>query len=300
MRLADRHGIERIGLGRDQLDITDTASVDRLIDVRGPVSVVINLAAYTDVDAAEGAPAEAFRVNAAGVASLAAVCAGRGLPMIHVSTDYVFGGTDAAVLRETDRPEPVNRYGESKLAGEEALRRLLPAHLIVRTSWIFAEAGRNFVTTMLRLAGKQDEVRVVADETGCPTGAAQLAGALLRLAERVRAGGFGDWGTYHFCGRPAVSRAEFARAIFEEARHRGLPLARVREIASEDYPTAAARPRRTVLECSRIRQVFGIAQPEWRPCLRDVLEELAEGGRGSEVAGEEGEEEGGPTPAGGA
>lgn len=265
---------------RDTLDITDARRVEHVVGTHGgPDTVLINLAAYTDVDGSETDRACAYRVNADGVALLASACAAVRVPMIHVSTDYVFGASARATCSEDDTPDPINTYGESKLAGENHLRSLLTQHLVVRTSWVFGPDCRNFARTMLRLAAQQDEVRVVSDEVSCPTPAADLANALLVLARRAGSTDFAGWGTYHFCGRPAVSRAEFARAIFDEARaFRGLPTARVREIPSADFKAAARRPHRSVLACSRIQKVFGVDQPEWRPGLRTMLASLAERG----------------------
>jgi dTDP-4-dehydrorhamnose reductase len=277
VRKAGGLGISHSAFGKEDLDVTDAGVVERLIQGQGSSSnLLINLAAYTDVDAAEGDPAGAFRVNARGVHLLAQACARAGMPMIHVSTDYVFGGESGGSFQETDPACPINVYGESKLAGEEALRGVLAEHLILRTSWVFGPRGKNFVRTMLRLAERASEVQVVRDEIGCPTGAAHLAAVLLTLVERMRAQGFRNWGTYHFCGRPPVSRAGFARAIFQDAaRRRGLPVIQVSEVSSVDYVTAARRPGRSVLECGKIKEVFGIRQPAWRPYLGTVLGELA-------------------------
>ena len=274
---AERRGITHSALGKEDLDITDAGSVERLMGGKdGSSTVMVNLAAYTDVEAAEGDPAGAFRVNARGVELLAGACLRAGMPMIHVSTDYVFDGESGGPLQEGGPPHPLNAYGRSKLAGEEALRRVLAEHLILRTSWVFGPSGRNFVRTMLRVAEGKREVGVVGDETGCPTGAGQMADVLLRLAERATAQGFRDWGTYHFCGRPPVSRAGFARAIFEDAAAcGGLPVAQVREISGVDHPTSARRPGLSVLGCGKIEGVFAIRQPEWRPYLRTVLTHLA-------------------------
>ena len=263
------------GFDRAQLDITDADRVAQAVaDHSTGNDVLINLAAFTSVDAAETDPDTAWRVNAHGVALLAAACARAGIPMIHVSTDYVFPGSTRA-LSEADPTGPLNEYGRSKLAGEHALREQQPAHLVVRTSWVFGRGGRNFVPTMLRLAQERAEVAVVADEVGCPTAGTDLAATLLELAVRAAAPGFGDWGTYHCCGRPAISRADFARVIFENARQAGLATARVREITAAEFPSPARRPGRSVLDCSRLERVFGIRQPEWRPALRTMLAALS-------------------------
>lgn len=273
---ATRRRIPHVAFGKQELDIRDPCAVERLTQQPGGApAIVVNLAAYTRVDAAERDPERAFEVNARGVEILGRRCANIGLPMIHVSTDYVFGGSERD-LRETDAPHPLNVYGRSKLAGEEALRDVLREHLILRTSWVFGPHGRNFVSTMLRLAGRETEVRVVADETGCPTSADQVAGAILRMAGRAADSGFGDWGTYHFCGRPAVSRAEFARAIFVAGGHQGSSLCQVREIALAQYGSTASRPKRSVLDCSKIKRVLGVRQPHWESKLVGVVRHLLE------------------------
>lgn len=280
VREAKHRSVPCIALGRNQLDVTAPAAVEAALGgIAFTPDVVINLAAWTHVDAAESEPDAAFRVNALGVDTLAHACARAGTPLLHVSTDYVFDGTADRPYRESDPVRPINAYGGTKAAGEEALRARLDEHLIVRTSWIFGVHGWNFVRSMLRAAGTRDDVRVVDDEVGCPTGAAALAATLLTLAERVTTAGFGDWGTYHYCGTPAVSRAEYARAIYDiAARIDGLPSARVIDIPSSAYPLPATRPRRVVLDCTKIRRVFGIEQPEWRPCLDRMLRDMARDG----------------------
>lgn len=276
VREAMRRSIVCIAPGRNDLDITVQAAVDAALDVDGRApDALINLAAWTAVDAAESDPAGAFRVNRDGVTNLARACARTRTPIVHVSTDYVFDGTTDGDYTETEPVRPINVYGSSKAAGEDVLRAGLDEHLIIRTSWVFGHYGRNFVSSMLQLARKNKDVRVVADEIGCPTGAASLAATLLTLAELAATAGFSDWGTYHYCGRPALSRAAYARAIFETAgRIEGLPTASVTEIASTQFPTPAKRPLRSVLDCGRIGRVFAIEQPDWRPCLERMLRDI--------------------------
>jgi dTDP-4-dehydrorhamnose reductase len=277
VREARRRSVVCIALDRNDLDITVQPAVDTALDADGRApDAVINLAAWTAVDAAEADPAGAFRVNRDGVANLARACARTRTPIVHVSTDYVFDGTSDSDCTETEPVHPINVYGSSKAAGEDALRSGLDEHLIIRTSWVFGRHGRNFVTSMLQLARTNADVRVVADEIGCPTGAADLGATLLTLAELAATPDFRDWGTYHFCGRPSLSRAAYARAIFEAAgRFKRLPTATVTEIASTQFPTPAKRPLRSVLDCGRIRNVFAIEQPEWRPCLERMLRDIA-------------------------
>jgi dTDP-4-dehydrorhamnose reductase len=261
--------------------VADSDAIDAVLDGRARIArTVLNLAAYTRVDAAEADPEAAFRTNATAVGLLADACRRSGKLLVHVSTDHVFDGEAPESYTEMDPVHPLNAYGRSKVAGEEVLRRTLPRHIIVRTSWVFGTGHDNFVTTMLRLARERDEVRVVASEVGCPTPAEELASALLVLAEHIDRRGFDAWGTYHYCGRPAVSRADWARWIFERVGQVGdLRVARVIDIASRDFPTPALRPARVILDCSAIERTFGIEQPAWEPALDRMLRESCAGPR---------------------
>jgi dTDP-4-dehydrorhamnose reductase len=276
VRWAERSGVAVRALERTALDICNAERVHSAIDETDGLTAVLNAAAFTEVDRAEAEPERAWAVNAHGVEVLAAAARSAGVPLVHVSTDYVFDGDGDTAYREDDEPNPLNVYGESKLAGERFLRETLPKHLIVRTSWIFSQHRRNFVKTMLRLAEDRDELSIVADEEGCPTGAAQLAYTLLNLGRLASDPSFEAWGTYHYAGRPSISRADYARAIFEASRRvRGLSAARVRDIGSGDYESAARRPRRVILDCRRIQNRLGIHPPEWRPYLSVVLRQIS-------------------------
>jgi dTDP-4-dehydrorhamnose reductase len=269
---ARRAGVVCVAFSRDQLDIGDVAAVQRVIDQHAEnAAVLVNAAAWTNVDAAEADPDGTFHTNAHGAGVVARACADAGLPIIHLSTDHVFDGAAARAYREDDATRPVNVYGRSKLAGEEAVREATAQHLIVRTSWVFGATGRNFVRTMLDLGARMDTVRVVGDEIGCPTGADDLADALLRLTAQVASGEESAWGTYHLCGTPVISRADFARAIFDVAARAGLPTARVEDTTSAEFGAPAQRPPRVVLDCSRIENVFGIEQPGWMGCVERVV-----------------------------
>jgi dTDP-4-dehydrorhamnose reductase len=208
-------------------------------------------------------------VNAASVGALAEAAAERGLPLVHISTDYVFDGSGTAPWRPDDPVGPLGAYGRTKLEGERAVAAAGGAHAILRTSWVFSAHGANFVKTMLRLGAERDRLRVVADQIGGPTPARVMAGACARIAgELARDPGLS--GTYHYSGQPDTSWAGFARAIFAAA---GLAV-EVEDIASSDYPTPAARPRNSRLDCSATLEAFGIAQPDWRDALREVIAEL--------------------------
>lgn len=255
-----------------ELDITDATAVDRALDASG-AAVAINAAAYTAVDKAEQEPELAFAVNRDGPAHLAAACARSNIPLLHISTDYVFDGRKTSPYTEDDPVAPLGLYGQSKLEGDEAVRRLLSRHLILRVSWVFGAHGHNFVKTILRLAREREELRVVADQHGCPTYAGDIADVLLELAGRIAEIDARDsWGTYHYCGAPATTWHGFASAIVEQARIREpLEVRAVTPIHTIDYPTPAARPANSVLDSSRLMECFGIGPRPWREGLEAML-----------------------------
>lgn len=265
-----------IALPREALDITDPASIERAIAEHEP-NLVINAAAYTAVDRAESEAAQAFAVNRDGAGHLARACRRAGIPLIHISTDYVFSGAPrtGAAHREDDPVAPRSVYGRSKWEGEEAVRVELPEHAIVRVSWVFGPHGRNFVKTMLRLARAEDEMRVVDDQRGCPTAASDIAGALATLAGRIARDGGIPWGTYHYCGSPATTWYGFAEAILAAARKREcLKVRALVPIPAAEYPTAAPRPADSTLDCTRIAGTFGIRSPRWADALERTLDSL--------------------------
>jgi dTDP-4-dehydrorhamnose reductase len=270
--LASRAGTRGRGLAHAACDITDRGAVAEALSAPG-LSAVVNCAAYTAVDRAESEREQAFAVNAEGAGIVARAAADRGLPVIHLSTDYVYAGAGTEPHREDAALAPVNVYGASKAAGDAAAAASNPAHLILRVSWIFGIYGANFVKTMLRLKREHAELRVVADQQGGPTEARDIADAILAMAAGAARPGFADWGTYHLAGAPDTNWHGFARAIFERL---GGPAPRLVAIASRDYPTPAARPRNSLLDCSRIRRVFGIERPDWRISLSRVLAQLGE------------------------
>ncbi len=264
--LAQQRGLPFRAMGRGECDITDARAVESAI--RGS-RFVVNCAAYTAVDQAEREPEAAYRVNATGAENVAVACASAGVPLLHLSTDYVFDGSSKRPMCEDDPTGPINVYGESKLRGERAVRNCLTSHIILRTSWIFSARGNNFVRTILRLASTQEELRIVDDQVGSPTAADDIAHAILDVIAVASKPSFKDWGTYHFGGAPPVSWYEFARAITAQYETRVLP------VVSVNYPHIALRPLNSVLDCSRIAQVFGIGQPDWRSALRTTLVLLA-------------------------
>lgn len=258
-------GLIITNLGRPELDIADAPSVARAFGAVRP-DIVVNTAAYTEVDRAEDDVASAFAINRDGAANIASAAAVIGCPVIHISTDYVFPGTKAAPYLETDRPGPLSVYGRSKLAGEQAVAAANPFHVILRTAWIYSPYGRNFVTTMLRLAGERDAISVVSDQQGTPTSAAFLAKAITTVARHVLADpAGGDWrGVFHLVAGGATDWASFAEEIFRQSARRGGPAARVGRIMTADYRTAATRPANSRLGTARARAVFGIQPPPWR------------------------------------
>lgn len=268
-------GFEVFGLGSAELDIADAAQVDEVISRLQP-QLIINAAAYTAVDKAESDTARAYAVNRDGVANLARIAERLAVPLLHISTDYVFAGDATKPYRESDVTGPTGIYGQSKLEGETLLAELCSRYLILRTSWVFGVHGNNFVKTMLRLGRERDVLSVVADQQGGPTSAASIAGALWSVASSFRQSGTLLGGVYHFSGKPACSWFDFALAIFQQAVQVGLlPHApEVNAISSEDYPTPAKRPSWSVLDCARLQAAYSIAQPDWRVELDKVLREL--------------------------
>ncbi len=260
-------GSEIVPKGRTEADLEVPATCAAAI-AAGSWDAVINAAAYTAVDRAEADEGRAMAVNATAPGVMAAACAQRGIPFLHISTDYVFDGAGDAPWRPGDAPAPLSAYGRSKLAGEEAVRAGGGAHLILRTSWVFSAQGANFVKTMLRLGADRPVVRVVDDQWGGPTPAAAVAQALLTVAGALREGAAG--GTYHFAGAPPTTWARFARETFALA---GLPC-RVEAIPTADYPTPARRPLNSRLDCATLTADFGIAPPKWRAHLAHVVKEL--------------------------
>ena len=270
-------GLQVIAEPRTGLDVTDTASVRRALDRHRP-DAVINSAAYTAVDRAETEQDAAFAVNEGGAAIMARECAGRGIALIHLSTDYVFDGSGSRPYLESDPPDPVGVYGRSKLAGERAVADLLERHVVMRTSWVYAAHGANFVRTMLRLAGERDVLQVVDDQHGAPTWAGDIAAASLCVAGRILDQGFADWGTFHYTARGRTSWHGLAQAIVERAATVTGRRPRVDPVPTSAWPTAARRPTNSSLDCSRIDQLVGPERPHWTASLSRVLDGLLEQG----------------------
>lgn len=271
-RRAPLLGHEALAWDQAELDITDVVAVDQALDASG-ADVVINAAAYTAVDKAEQESGQALAVNRDGPAHLATACARLNIPLLHISTDYVYDGAKTSPYVEDDTAAPMGVYGASKLAGDEAVRRLWSRHLILRVSWVFGVHGHNFVKTILRLAREREELRVVADQQGCPTFAGDIADVLLELAGRIAdIDAKNAWGTYHYCGEPPTTWYGFASAIVEIARElEPLPVRTVTAITTADYPTPAARPANSVLDCTKLTRQFDIQPQPWREGLKQLV-----------------------------
>lgn len=254
-------------LGRDRADLLDPAACAAAV-MAADADAVINAAAWTAVDRAESEEPAATVVNGDAPGAMARACAARGLPFLHVSTDYVFDGAGTDPFTPDHPTAPLGAYGRSKLAGEVAVRAAGGPHLILRTSWVVSAHGANFVKTMLRLGAERPVLRVVADQIGGPTPAAAIADALLTCARAMQGGAPG--GTHHFSGAPDTSWADFARRIMARA---GLPCG-IEDIPSSAYPTPARRPANSRMNCSALHRAFGIARPDWQAGLDDILRDL--------------------------
>lgn len=268
-------GHEVIALGRPGLDLAAPASVDRALEAARP-DLVVSAAAYTAVDKAENERETAYAINELGARSVAAAAKALDVPLIHISTDYVFDGALDRPYVETDPTSPTGVYGGSKLAGEKAVMAVHGAEsAILRVAWVYSPFGGNFVKTMLRLAQDGDEISVVADQVGNPTSAFDIADGILRVAENLAADPDPALrGIFHMTARGDASWADFAEAIFAaSATHRG-PRVKVRRISTADYPTAARRPSNSRLDSQRIAAAHGVALPDWRLSLDSVVARL--------------------------
>lgn len=273
MRATWPEGWQVVGVGRDELDLRDPHAIAASIGSR-PCDVIINAAAHTAVDAAEADLLTAWQVNALAPAALAMCCEEANIPLLHVSTDYVFSGEGSREWEVDDPVSPLGVYGASKLGGELAIRTSGARHAIVRTSWLVSPQGRNFLKTMLKLALEKDTVRVVADQEGRPTIAKDLAEALVKMAARMAGDAQCPGGTFHFSNAGRANWADFAREIFRQSGERGGPVAEVEPIASTDFPTRARRPANSTLSTRRIEQIHGIIPRPWDTAVGEVLDEL--------------------------
>ncbi len=251
-------------LGRDRADLSDPEACTKAILEAKPTAV-INAAAYTAVDKAEEEQALAHVVNAEAPGAMAQACAALNIPLVHISTDYVFDGSGDAPRNPDDETNPINTYGRTKLAGEDAIRASGTMHAILRTSWVFSSHGNNFVKTMLRLSESHDALSIVSDQIGGPTPARAIASACLHITQNLSKSA-----TYHYSGAPDVSWAAFAREIFAQA---GRDVS-VTDISTREYPTPAQRPLNSRLDCASLASDFGITRPDWKKALAEVIREL--------------------------
>jgi len=267
-----KNEIEIIGLDRSQLDITRQDLVDQRITAIQP-ALVVNAAAYTAVDKAEQEADLAFAVNRDAPGFIAKACANNDIPLVHISTDYVFDGEKTGAYVEDDPANPGSVYGQSKWEGEEAVRHNLERHIVLRTSWVFGVYGKNFVYTMIRLGKQREELRIVNDQYGCPTAANAIARALVEISQRVTQEGFDNWGTYHYCGQPDTTWFHFAEAIIAVTKGKfDYNVQHIHPIATREFPTPAKRPQNSVLNCDKIRRIFGIEQADWKHDLLSMIE----------------------------
>ena len=271
--LAARAGERVIRVGRPAFDFDTPGALGAAFAQARP-ALGVNAAAWTAVDAAESEAAAAFRANRDGPAELARHCAAAGIPLIHISTDYVFDGLKGAPYVEDDPTNPTGVYGASKLAGEQAVLAYDRA-IVLRTSWVYAATGKNFVRTMLGAALKTNTLRVVADQQGCPTNARDLADAVLAVAAKIGLGWRSDYaGVFNAAGTGSTTWHGLAVAAFEEAARHGCPIPIVVPIATADWPTPAKRPPDSRLDCSKLAQVFGVRLPPWRPSLARTVDAI--------------------------
>jgi dTDP-4-dehydrorhamnose reductase len=261
-------------VGRPEFDFDRPETIAACFRRARPL-LVVNAAAYTAVDLAEDEEEAANRANREGPAELARLCAAAGIPLIHISTDYVFDGAKATPYVETDAVAPQGAYGRSKLAGEQAVLAACLRAIVLRTSWVYAARGKNFVLTMLNAGRQRPELRVVADQVGCPTSADDLASVILAIAARIERDGWRDEfaGVFHAAGSGATSWHGFAEAIFALAAAHGVNVPKLVPIATADWPTKAKRPANSRLDCSKVERVFGLRLPDWQESLARVIDQ---------------------------
>ncbi|MCO8164759.1 dTDP-4-dehydrorhamnose reductase [Pseudomonas sp. 21LCFQ010] len=269
-----QHSLADLGdlqvLGRDALDLSQPGNLVAQVRAWQP-GLIINAAAHTAVDQAESETDLAHTINATAPGLLAEAAAQLGVPLIHYSTDYVFDGSHTAPYTEQAAPNPLSVYGASKLAGEQAIQAVGGQHLILRTSWVYSQYGRNFLLTMQKLLQEREELRVVADQVGAPTWAGTIAHSTRQLIERWRDGQPGAWGVYHLTASGETSWFGFAQAIGAQLAAQGKPCARLEPIPTSAYPTPATRPLNSRLDCSKLQREWGVSQPDWQQALLECL-----------------------------
>lgn len=271
LKALERDDLQVISLGRPDLDLKQPVSVMNAIRHAAP-DVVVSAAAYTAVDKAESEYDEAFAVNCGGARTVAEAAHNLGIPLIHMSTDYVFDGLKSSPYTEDDPTAPSSVYGRSKLAGEKAVAEVTANHVILRTAWVYSVYGDNFVKTMLRLAATRDEIGVVADQFGSPTSADDIAKAIGNISQRLLTSSSPELrGVFHLTGSGSTTWAGFARCIFSILEERTGRRVDVRDIATSEYPTSATRPANSTLDCSRLQACYGICLPQWTESIQVIL-----------------------------
>jgi len=274
-QIGKEQGLDLVALGRSDLDITEPASIAAAFEKHQP-EILINAAAYTAVDKAESEADLAYVINETATALLAAACSAANIPMLHISTDYVFDGSKEGLYTEDDPVNPLAVYAKSKEAGERALRERVVRHIILRTSWVFGVSGNNFVKTMVRLAKDRDRLTVVADQFGGPSSARGIASALLEIAAKYEQKGEVAWGTYHYCQKPYVSWHQFAQAVIGRATEIKLvdhPV-EVSPIPSAEFPTPVTRPANSRLCTDKYEAAFTLSITEWLADVDQLLDSL--------------------------
>lgn len=275
---AKQAGVEVVAVGRPEIDLAMPSTIGGAISQHAP-GLVINVAAYTAVDQAEKEPALAFAINADGAGHVARACAAADVPLMHISTDYVFDGSKTSAYVEDDAVSPLGVYGSSKLEGERQVAAAHARHVIVRTAWVVSPFGHNFVKTMLRLAQSRPEISVVGDQIGCPTYAPHLASALLAVAQQIgrRDRAAAPWGVYHATGTGEATWFDLAQEVFAQSRRHGGAAASVKPITTAEYPTPARRPANSRLDCGKLARTFDVRLPDWRDGIAECVAVLSEG-----------------------
>ncbi|WP_375449408.1 dTDP-4-dehydrorhamnose reductase [uncultured Devosia sp.] len=275
LALAPGEGHTIVCMARPECNLSDPSSIAPALAAAAP-DIVVSAAAYTEVDRAEAEPALAHAVNAVAPGILATATSTLGIPLIHLSTDYVFDGSARRPYVEADTPNPQNVYGASKLAGEMAIAEATDDAVILRTAWLHSPTGNNFVRTMLRLARTRSSIGVVCDQFGCPTAAEDVAAAILAIARRLLANSdTGLRGIFHMAGTGQASWADLAVRTFADSASLGGPWAEVQPLASANYPTAAIRPANAVLATAKLALAYGIVLPDWQTSLRRTVRSVA-------------------------
>lgn len=270
--LAGKNGCEIVTIGRPEIDFENPDNLGAIIIEKAP-DVVISAAAYTMVDKAETEIETAQKINAEAPAIIATACKMLDIPLLHLSTDYVFSGEKNGAYNENDLPNPQTIYGKTKLDGEIAIKDIHPNHAILRTSWVYSPFGKNFVKTMLWLGQKQSEISVVANQFGCPTYSIDIANALFSIAKQLKQSDANELrGIFHLAGSSDTNWADFAKIIFDYSNMD----VKVKAIPSKDYPTPARRPTNSRLDCNKLHEIYGIKLPLWQDSLKDCLQALKE------------------------